>query len=57
MKKQNPYKGFINQSYFDLRFTSWANNHNGRAKAKRFNKREAKRRERRHWKKEVENND
>lgn len=56
MKKQNPYKGFLaDQCEFDLRFTCWANNHNGRSKAKKFNKRKAKKREKRNWKKEVSN--
>lgn len=54
-KKKNIYKGFIkNQSDFDLMFTAWANNHNGKSKAKKFNKKQAKRRERINWKKEID---
>ena len=58
MKKSNIYKGFLEfQSEFDHRFTCWANNHNGRSKAKKYNKKLAKRRERRAWRKEIENED
>lgn len=56
MKKSNIYKGFLEfQSEFSHRFTCWANNHNGRAKAKKANKKLAKKRERRAWLKELEN--
>lgn len=42
------YKGFIpRQSEFSHYYASWAKNHRGWAKMKRFNKRLAKRRERR----------
>lgn len=45
MKQNNIYKGNLgDQSEFSLRFTTWANNHKGRAKAKKTNKRSAKRR-------------
>lgn len=45
MKKSNIYKGKIPyQSEFDHHFASWANNHRGWAKMKKFNKRLAKRR-------------
>ena len=49
MKRQNIWKGFIGiwQDEFEHRFACWANNHNGWAKAKKSNKRLAKRRERR----------
>lgn len=47
-KKQNIYNGFIDsQSEFDHHCACWANNHNGWAKAKRKNKKTAKKRERR----------
>lgn len=45
MKRANTYKGYLDyQSEFSHRFASWANNHRGWAKAKKFNKRLAKRR-------------
>lgn len=45
MKQNNIYKGNLgDQSEFSFRFACWANNHRGRAKAKRTNKRSAKRR-------------
>lgn len=49
MKRKNIYKGYIGKGYtrqseFDHRFACWAVNHNGWAKAKKFNKRMAKRR-------------
>lgn len=45
MKQNNIYKGNLgDQSEFSLRFTTWANNHRGKAKAKKANKRSAKRR-------------
>lgn len=53
-KKKNIYKGFLkDQCEFDLTFACWANNHNGKSKAKKFNKRQAKRREKINWKKEI----
>lgn len=57
MKQANPYKGklrgwFYRQSEFDHKYACWANNHNGWAKMKKANKRLAKRRLRREWKKE-----
>lgn len=56
MKKVNkPYKWYLdNQSEFSHRCACWANNHNGWAKAKKCNKRIAKKRERRALKKQVE---
>lgn len=56
-KTKDIYRGFIDQHPFDLKFTCWANNHNGRSKAKKYNKKLAKRRERRAWRKEIENED
>lgn len=56
-KIKDIYRGFIDQCSFDLKFTCWANNHNGRSKAKKYNKKLAKRRERRAWRKEIENED
>lgn len=45
MKCANSYKGELGwQSEFDHKYACWANNHNGWAKAKKFNKRVAKRR-------------
>lgn len=45
MKQSNIYKGKLgDQSEFSFRFACWANNHRGRAKAKKTNKRTAKRR-------------
>lgn len=45
MKKANTYKGKLPfQSEFSHRYACWANNHNGWAKMKKFNKRLAKRR-------------
>lgn len=45
MKRNNIWKGKLgDQSEFSFRFACWANNHRGRAKAKRTNKRTAKRR-------------
>lgn len=53
MKKAKIYKGFLNdQSEFSHRFACWANNHMGWAKMKRFNKKIAKKRERKAWKQE-----
>ena len=45
MKRANTYKGKLGwQSEFSHRYACWANNHNGWAKAKKSNKRLAKRR-------------
>lgn len=45
MKQNNIWKGRLgDQSELSFRFASWANNHRGRAKAKKYNKRSAKRR-------------
>ena len=53
MKRANIYKGELPwQSEFSHRFACWANNHNGWAKMKKYNKRLAKRRLRRKQKKE-----
>lgn len=55
-KAKDIYRGFLtDQCLFDLKFTCWANNHNGRSKAKKFNKKQAKRREKRNWKQKIEN--
>ena len=56
MKKQNIYKGLIDiwQDEFEHRYACWANNHRGWAKAKKANKRIAKKRERRQYRKEME---
>lgn len=44
VKQNNIWKGKLsNQSEFSLHFASWANNHRGRAKAKKTNKRTARR--------------
>lgn len=56
-KTKDIYRGFMDQCPFDLKFTCWADNHNGRSKAKKYNKKLAKRRERRAWRKEIENED
>lgn len=55
MKRQNIWKGFIDiwQDEFEHRFACWANNHNGWAKAKKSNKRLAKKREKRELEKEM----
>ena len=56
MKQMNYLKGFLPwQSEFDRRFACWASNHGGWSKMKKLNKRLAKRRERRYWKREVRN--
>ena len=45
MKQNNIWKGKLgDQSEFSLRFACWANNHRGKSKAKKTNKRTAKRR-------------
>ena len=55
MKRQNIYKGFLDfQSEFSHRYACWANNHRGWAKAKKANKRIAKKRERRQYRKEMD---
>ena len=55
MKKKNIYKGLLDfQSEFSHRYACWANNHRGWAKAKKANKRIAKKRERRKCRKEME---
>ena len=54
MKRANYLKGFLPwQSEFDHRYACWTNNHRGWAKMKKENKRLAKRREERNWKKEA----
>lgn len=56
MKKRNIYKGFLEfQSEFSHRYACWACNHRGWAKMKKANKKVAKKRERRNWKREVDN--
>lgn len=54
-KKQSIYRGFIDvlQDEFEHHFACWANNHMGWAKAKKFNKRIAKKRERREMKRRM----
>lgn len=43
-KKSNTYKEYLDwQDEFDHKYACWANNHNGWAKMKKFNKRKAKR--------------
>jgi len=55
MKKANTYKGKLPfQSEFSHRYACWANNHNGWAKMKKFNKRLAKRRLKNEQRKELE---
>lgn len=54
MKTADPYKGKLpSQSWFSFRYATWANNHNGRAKAKRYNKRVAKRKLKQEFQKKV----
>lgn len=55
MKKQDIYRGFKDRwlDEFEHRFTCWANRRNQWSKAKKADKRLAKRRERRQWKKEL----
>ena len=54
MKVMKYLKGFLPwQCEFDHRYACWASNHRGWQKMKKMNKRIAKRRERRWWKKEV----
>ena len=55
MKKQSIYRGFLDdQSEFSHYFACWANNHRGWAKMKKQNKKIAKKRERREWKKDID---
>lgn len=45
MKQNNIWKGKLgDQSEFSFQFACWANNHRGRAKAKKANKRSARHR-------------
>ena len=54
-KRQNIYKGFLDfQSEFSHKFACWANNHRGWAKMKKFNKRIAKKREKRDLKRRID---
>ena len=54
LKQMNYLKQFLPwQCEFDHRYACWAANHRGWAKCKKTNKRLAKERERRAWKKEV----
>ncbi len=56
MKKANYLKGYFPwQSEFDHHYACWAANHRGWAKMKRLNKRMAKKRESRNWRKEMDN--
>ncbi len=56
MKKANYLKGYLpGQSEFDHRYACWASNHRGWAKMKKYNKRLAKKRENRNWRKETVN--
>ena len=55
MKIQNYLKAYLPwQSEFDRHFACWANNHRGWSKMKRYNRRLAKKRERRALRREVE---
>lgn len=55
MKRQNYLKGFLPwQSEFDHHFACWARNHRGWSKMKKYNKRLAKRREKRALRKEID---
>ena len=54
MKQNNIWKSKLDfQSEFDHRFACWANNHNGWARMKKFNKRLAKRRLKNELRKEL----
>lgn len=56
MKQNNIWKSKLDyQSEFDHRFACWANNHNGWAKMKKFNKRLAKRRLKQETRRELDN--
>lgn len=53
MKHSATYKGYLPpQSEFSHHFACWVRNHMGWAKMKKANKRLAKKRERRKWRKE-----
>lgn len=55
-KQSNTYKGYLDyQSEFDRHYACWANNHNGWAKMKKFNKRKAKRKIRNETKMKLKN--
>lgn len=55
MKRANTYKGELGwQSEFDHKYACWANNHNGWAKAKKLNKRVAKRRQKHRLRKALQ---
>ena len=55
MKQMNYLKGFLPwQSEFDHHFACWAKNHRGWSKMKKYNKRLAKRREKRALRKEID---
>lgn len=54
MKTANYLKGYLPwQSEFDHHYACWAANHRGWAKMKKFNKKQAKKREKRKWRKEA----
>ena len=54
MKQQNPYKGKVPyQSEFSHKYASWANNHMGWAKMKKYNRKLSKRRLKRDLDKEI----
>ena len=54
MKQNNIYKCNLgDQSEFSFYFARWANNHRGKSKAKKYNKRTAKRRMRQKQKEEL----
>ena len=54
-KSANTYKGFLDpQSEFSHRFACWARNHMGWSKAKKANKRTAKRRMKQEDRKRME---
>lgn len=55
MKKQNELGRYADpQSEFDHHFACWANNHNGWAKMKKFNKKIAKKRLKRVINKQID---
>ena len=54
MKQANYLKSYLPWQFeFDHHFACWAANHRGWAKCKKDNKKLAKKRERREWKREV----
>ncbi len=56
MKTANYLKGYLRgQSEFDHHYACWASNHRGWAKMKKSNKRLAKKRENRNWRREIAN--